>query len=132
MSLDRVGRIVLVGLTLLALLTIATSAVLRIAADDLYVASDHARGAGADEVRTGYGIWLSAHLSTSPGSADPRLLHAQADQLGSRSDRLRELAAVPAVIGLIVALLSDVPDRMTVGQREATQAAANTTSNGTA
>jgi hypothetical protein len=104
--------VILLALTLCTLAMVSVSALLRVAAEDLYAAATLARGSTDVPTRTAYGRWLSAQLSSdiASGGAGYEVLHARADELSYRSDRLRELAAVPAVIGLLSALLSDAPE----------------------
>jgi hypothetical protein len=107
---ERGGAIVLVALTLLTLVVVSVSALMRIGAEDLYAAAAVARGSGEVPSRTVYGRWLSAQLSSDIADAGYDVLQTRADELSYRSDRLRELAAVPALIGLIAALLTDAPE----------------------
>lgn len=82
------------------------------AAEDLFTAVTIIRGnANTEQVRTPYGMWLSAHLASDVGAEDTAAAYARAGELAYRSDRLRELAAVPALIGLLVALLTGAPGR---------------------
>jgi hypothetical protein len=108
-NLERTGVRVLVALTVVTLLMVGASALMRVAAQDLYSAVNAARGSG-DITRTAYGQWLSAQLSADlpPGDLDAQ--QGRADELSYRSDRMRELAAVPAVLGLLVAVLTDSPE----------------------
>jgi hypothetical protein len=108
--IERGGAIALVALTLLTLVVVSVSALLRIGAEDLYAAAALARGSGEVPTRTVYGRWLSAQLSSDIAGAGYEVLQTRADVLSYRSDRLRELAAVPALIGLVAALLTDAPE----------------------
>jgi hypothetical protein len=130
-SLERTGAVILVGFTVVTLLVVGVSAMLRVAADDLYAAAAEAQGSSEIPPRPAYGRWVSAQLSSDVTVPDYTLLHARADQLSYRSDRLREAAAVPAIIGMLVALLTDVPDS-SMARRDASQPLAKTSSNGTA
>jgi hypothetical protein len=109
-NVDRSGVRILVALTIVTLLMVCVSALMRIAAQDLYAAVNTARGSGEITTRTVYGQWLSAELSgdVPPDNLDAR--QARADELSFRSDRVRELSAVPTVVGLLVALLTDSPE----------------------
>jgi hypothetical protein len=109
-DIERTGARVLIALTLVTLLMVGVSALIQIAAEDLYASVDLARGRTDVATRTVYGRWLSAQLSADVPAADLDAQHERADELSVRSDRLRELAAVPAVIGLLVALLTDSPE----------------------
>ena len=92
---------------------------MRVAAEDLYAAVNEARGSTDVATRTVYGRWLAAHLSADLTAGDLDAEHARADALSFRSDRLRELAAVPAVVGLLVALLTTARDRRRTPPRTA-------------
>ena len=108
-NLERAGAGIVVALTLVTLLMVGASAMMRVAADDLYSSVATARGITDAAPRSAYGRWLSAQLSADVSPADLEAQHTRADELSFRSDRLRELAAVPAVLGLLVALLTDSP-----------------------
>ena len=130
-SLERTGAAVLVALTLLTVSIVAVSGQLRVAADDMYAAVAEARGNTDVPARPAYGRWLATLLASDVPSGEINALKARADVLSYRSDRLREAAAVPAVVGLLAALLTDAPDP-TGARRAASQPVANTSSNGTA
>jgi hypothetical protein len=51
------------------------------------------------------------------------------DESAYRGDRVREFSAVPAVIGLLLALLTDAPPRDAFERRPTSHAVANTTRN---
>jgi hypothetical protein len=131
-GIHRVGTVALVAITVGTLAVVAMSAVLRSAADDLYAAVEQARGVTSEHTRTAYGMWLSAHLEGNLPQADLDALHARADDLAHRSDRLREAAAVPALIGLLVALITGAPEGVGDGLRDSSQPVTKTISNGTA
>ncbi len=97
---------------LITLAMVAFSAAERLAADDLFTAVAIARGtANTEQVRTPYGMWLSARLASDLASQSGDAAYTRAGQLAYRSDRLRELAAVPALIGLLTALVTAAPGR---------------------
>jgi hypothetical protein len=133
-NLERTGASVLVGLTLVTLLMVAASALMQVAADDLYSSVATARGIQDAAPRTSYGRWLAAQLSVGIPQGDLEAEHARADLLSFRSDRLRELAAVPAVVGLLVALLTDSPETAAERRRGGTRSSSAVPSgtNGTA
>src|SRR4051794_16672973 len=62
-NLERAGARVLVALTLVTLLMVGASALMRVAADDLYSSVATARGIKDAAPRTVYGRWLAAQLS---------------------------------------------------------------------
>jgi hypothetical protein len=130
--LDRAGRVVLVALTLVTLVVVAGSALLRLGSQDLYAAIAEAGKAPDEPARTAYGRWVGAQLSAEVPPGDYAKLRARADELSYKSDRVRELAAVPAIIGMLVALLTDAPDSSDAKRRETSQPVAKTTSSGIA
>jgi hypothetical protein len=130
--LDRVGVVVVVALTLITLVIVAGSALLRIGSEDLYAAIAEAGHSSDVSVRTAYGRWLSAQLSPEVPPGDLSKVRARADELSYQSDRLRELAAVPAIIGMLAALLTAAPDSREARRRDASQPEAKTTSSGIA
>lgn len=108
-DLERTGARVLVALTIYTLLMVSVSALMQVAAQDLFAAVNAARGTGEFTSRTVYGRWLSAQLSADVPADDLDARQVRADELSFHSDRLLELAAVPAVVGLLAALLTDSP-----------------------
>ena len=124
-NLERTGARVVVALTLLTLLMVGASALMRIASDDIYSSVATARGIQDAAPRTAYGRWLAAQLSVDVPRGDLDAQHTRADQLAVLSDRVRELAAVPAVVGLLVALLTDSPETAVERRRGADHASAN-------
>jgi hypothetical protein len=132
---ERAGTGLLVVLVAVTVGIVVVSAALRSAADDLYASIDQTRGIPMEHGRTAYGMWLSQRLSNDVAASDLEALRARADVLAYRSDRLREAAAVPAIIGLLAGLLSGTPEPEPTGtgrRRPAIQPLANTTNNGTA
>jgi hypothetical protein len=124
--MERVGRFSLVLITLFTAAVVGLSAAMRIASDDLYAVANQARGTTGDQVRTAYGDVVAGLLTQDIQSGDIDAEYDRGKELGYRSERLRELAAVPAVIGLLIALLSDKP------AQASREPAANTSSNGIA
>jgi hypothetical protein len=131
-NLERTGTRVVLALTILTLLMVGVSALMRVAAQDLYAGVNAARGNSDNATRTVYGQWLSAQLSADLAPGDVDAHQARADELSFRSDRVRELAAVPAVVGLLAALLTDSPEAAAERRRERRPAAAPSGTNGTA
>jgi hypothetical protein len=131
-NLERTGARVVLALAVVTLLVVGVSAVMRIAAEDLYSSVNAIRGTGDVAPRTVYSRWLSAQLSADVAHGDLDAQHARADELSFRSDRLRELAAVPAVIGLLVALLTDSPEAAAHRRRAPARSGAPTRTSGAA
>ena len=131
MRLERLGTVVLVLVAVVVVGVVGVSAAWKLAADDLFAWVDEAQG--DPNVQRGQpGIWLSARLSADVAPDDVVARRARADQLGARSDRLRELAGVAALFGLLVAVFTGRAEIGTGRDREPSMAAANTASNGTA
>lgn len=131
-SLDRVGTVALIAITLLTLATLVTASVFRSMADDLYTQVAEAQALPGEHARTTYGAWLSAHLASDLDSGDLVAMQARAQQLANRSDRLREFTGVQGLIGLLVAMVTGRPAFARDWRHDASQPAANTASNGTA
>jgi hypothetical protein len=131
MRLERVGTALVGCITVVTLLVVGTSVALRLAASDLYARVDDGHGVAA-AARTQPGVWLSSHLSSDVASSDLVALRARADQLDARGDRVREMAGVVAVVGLLVAVLTGQAGATGGRAREPSIAAANTANNGTA
>jgi hypothetical protein len=130
-TLERAGTAVLLLITVAVLAIVSLSAVLSIASDDLFASVDEARGHVLQTPRSQPAIWLSAHLAADLPSNDIVARRRRADQLAYRSERVREVASVAALTGLLVALLTARPTRDTVRGLDASSPLANTTSNGT-
>lgn len=127
----RLMPTILVLITSVAAAVVVASALLGIAADDLFVSVDEAHGVTPQHSHTMYGRWLATQLTGNLADGDVVALRARADELAYRSDRSREFAAVPAVVGLLIALLSDTPSPGVTGRRRNSAPIANTTRNGT-
>jgi hypothetical protein len=124
-NLERTGAGVVVALTLVTLLMVGASALMRIASDDIYSSVATARGITDAAPRTDYGRWLAAQLSADVPQGNLDAQHTRADELAFRSDRVRELGAVPAVVGLVIALLTDSPETAAERRRGANPSAAS-------
>jgi hypothetical protein len=131
LSLERTGTFVLLLLTLIVLVTVSVSAAFSVAADDLYIWLDEVRGIPTESARTAAGEWLSTRLTADLAADDQPGRRLRADLLAYRGERLRETAAVGALVGLFVALLTARPGSSTVRGLDASRPAANTISNGT-
>jgi hypothetical protein len=129
-DLGRTRVVALVLLMLITLLMVAVAVSLQLASGELMASYDEAHGETPQQVRTPYGGWLAAQLTRDLAPGDLVASRTRADVLALRSDRTRELSAVPAVIGLLVALLTDAPSTGPLEPRPTSQAVANTTRNG--
>jgi hypothetical protein len=130
-TLERAGTVLLVLTTLAVLVVVGLSAALSLAAEDLTMSIDEARGKAAQRAHSQPGIWLSARLTADLASDDLVARSRRAEQMAYRSERVREATSVPALAGLLIALLTARPGTDTVRGLEARSPAANTTSNGT-
>jgi hypothetical protein len=129
----RIGTVAVVVFALGTAALVIGSALVRLGAEDLFTSVAIARGtANTEQVRTPYGRWISARLSSDIARDDLNGEYARGTQLAYRSDRLREMAAIPALIGLLAALLTGTPETAASRARSPSQPAANTTRNGTA
>jgi hypothetical protein len=129
-TLDGLGSLFLVLITLATVLVVVSSGLMKAAADDLYASIDLARGTPLQSPRSQPGIWLSARLSDDLGQNDLKARNVRADQLRYRSERVREAASVGALLGLLLAVLTGRPGIVT--GRAPSSPIANTASNGTA
>jgi hypothetical protein len=133
-GVERIGTIVLGVLVVAILLVQAASVVLDISADDAFLRYDLLVGQPLERERTPYGIWLSGLLTADLGpTVSAQAMRERADALGHLASRLREIAGVSALAGLLVAPLSATAEREArmVRGREETTPAASTASNGT-
>lgn len=124
--LDRVGTIVLAVLVAAILAVQAFSIVLNWAADDVRLQFGIVTGRD----RTPVGMWLSSTLMSDLPADAVRARHDRADAFDNFSNRLREIAGVSALAGLLLAPLTASGELRR--HSDATSPAANTTSNGTA
>jgi hypothetical protein len=131
-TLHGLGTAVLVAVAAIVLLTVGVSAAFKVAADDLDAAIAEASGRHLDNPRSQPGMWLSAALASDLPEDDIAARHARADQLHYRSERIEEMAAVGALGGLLVGVLSSRPATPAGRVRDTSSPAANTASNGTA
>ncbi len=132
MTIERAGTVLLLLTTFGVLVVVGVSSTLSLAADDVYASIDEARGVAPQVARTEAGRWLSTRLAADVPSNDLRARRRRADQLAYRSERVREVASVAALAGLLVALLTGRPAPDHVRGAFATSSpAANTTSSGT-
>jgi hypothetical protein len=131
LTLERAGTAFLLLITLAVLVVVGVSSISTVAADDLYASIDEARASVDHSERSQPGIWLSTRLTADLGSDDLVARHQRADLLAYRGERVREAASVPALAGLLVALLTARPGTDRLRGRDTSSPAANTTSNGT-
>lgn len=131
MNVSRVGTTLVVFLAVLTVALMTYAYALKLAADDLFATLDQTRGV-MTVVRTSPGIWLSAHLAADVPASDLVALRARADQLGTRSDRLREAAGAVGALGILLAVLTGTGDAEVDRERDTSRPAAKTTSAGTA
>ncbi len=117
----------LVGLVVVVLCLLGTGTAFDIAAADLHSQAVAQRGESA-QPRTLWGIALSDRLASD---VEPKERDAAAIVLGNHADRLRELAGVVALGGLLFALFTG--DRRAAEPRRdvETSPLASTSSNGT-
>lgn len=124
--MERIGRVALLVMALITLAVVGASEAMHLASDDIIAVVNEARGTTGAQVRTAYGSFFAAQLSRDVDPSDLNAEYSRANELAYRSDRLRELAAVPALIGLLIALLSEKP------AQASTEPAAKTSNSGIA
>ena len=122
---------VLLAITVAMVLMVSGSSALSLAADDVYVSIDEARGKVPQHARSQPGLSLSPILTADIAPDDIAARNVRADQLAYRSERVREAAAVVALGGLLVALLTARPGTNAVRARDVNSPIANTNNNAT-
>ena len=133
-GLERIGTVVLAILVGAIVLIQGASVALNWAADDerlLAAALNHEQ---PERARTPVGMWLSARaLADLPPDTSVEVRRERSNGLDHVADRLREIAGVSALAGLLLAPLtaSSVDRRADLAADEATTPAARTASNGT-
>jgi hypothetical protein len=130
-SLESVSTVLVLMVALAVVLAVGLSLAWRAAADDLYASINQANGISLPAPRLAPAIWLSTRLASDVGPDDLTARRARADQLFYRSQRVQEMAAVGALVGLLVAVLSAGPGSSAGRRRDARSPAAKTASNGT-
>jgi len=132
-GLERVGTVVLAVLVGAIVLVQGASVALNWAADDERLLAAALNHEPAERARTPVGMWLSARvLADLPPEAAVELRRERANGLDHVADRLREIAGVSALGGLLLApLTASSVDWRTGRADEATTPAARTASNGT-
>jgi hypothetical protein len=130
LTLETAGTFLVVLIALGVVVMVCLSAAFSLASEDLYASVDQAQGKVTQRVRSQPGIWLSSRFSADLESDALDARHDRADQLAYRSERVREAAAVPALAGLVVALLTAKPVRAEGRGLDTSSPAANTTNNG--
>jgi hypothetical protein len=132
-GLERLGAAMLAVLVVAIVLLQATSVLLNWAAEDARLQAAALAHEPLERERTPAGMWLSARLlGDIPPGASTQTRRDRAEALDHVADRLREIAGVSALAGLLVAPLTASSAERTPGRsREATAPAARTASNGT-
>src|SRR5690349_20560893 len=116
-SLARAGAFVLVVLVVLTLALAAASGVAKFAAEDMFTTIDERAKPTEPHTHTPYGRWLATQLTQDIDVTSPVAFRARADELNYRSDRLSEAGAVPALIGMLIALLTGAPGSLAATRR---------------
>jgi hypothetical protein len=101
------------------------------AADDLRLQVRAASGQPPDHPHTWQGAWFAARATADLRSDDYAAFWIRADDLDHRADRIRELAGVGSLAGLVLLLVTIGPSREPDQAREASTPVARTSSNGT-
>jgi hypothetical protein len=131
-TLEQIGTVSLLLIAVAVVGVVGLSWAFTAASDDLFASVAEAQGRTPDGPRVQPGIWLASVLVSDLAPEDLIARRARADQLHYRGERTEEIAAVGAIVGLLVAVLSASPSSTTGRRREASSPAANTASNGTA
>jgi hypothetical protein len=110
--------------------SIALSFAMNDAADDLRLQVRLATNESLDHPRTGHGAWFAVRTIADLQSDDYSALWARADELDHRADRIRELAGVGSLAGLVLLLVTVGPSKEGSLAREDSTPVASTSSNG--
>lgn len=130
-DVERLGTVLVVLVTLLTLLAVGVSGSLKMAGADLHTQVDHLRGGNSVRSVLPIGQRLSAVLARDVAPGNVSDLNARAFELDHRADRLLEMTAVVALIGMLVALVTTRPTFEVNHARDANRPLARTSSNGT-
>jgi hypothetical protein len=130
-ALERLGR-VLVVLTVVAMVVLLLiAAAIKLSAADLHSQAATMRGDGTAEARTPIGNLLSRPMSPTLDLTDEPAVERRAFQLDEVGDRVIELTAVVALLGMLFGLLTTREVDDTSLERETNTPLAATNSNGT-
>jgi hypothetical protein len=131
LDVERLGTVLVVLLTICVCASVSVSGSLRLTVTDLQAQAAIARGEQPPPSRSPVGQRLSAAFANDlvPGNAAAD--DARALELDHRADRLLELTAVVALLGMLLALVTGRPANEVAHVRETTRPVASTSSNGT-
>jgi hypothetical protein len=131
LDVERLGTVLVVLLTICVCASVSVSGSLKMTVTDLQTQAAIARAEQPPPSRSPLGQRLSAafanDLVPGNGAADG----ARALELDHRADRLLELTAVVALLGMLLALVTGRPANEVAHVRETTRPVASTSSNGT-
>lgn len=130
LSLHQIGTWVFGVAVLAVAAAVVLSFAMNTAADDLRQQANQQAGASLDHPRRAPGVWLSAAFAGDLGRANLAALEKRADDLDHRADRIREAAALAALVGLVVMLVTVRPEARSGEGRDASSPVANTRSKG--
>jgi hypothetical protein len=130
-DLQRLGTVLLVLVTIVTLLSLSVYGSLKEAVTDVYTQAAILRGDDTRAPRTALGQWLSAPLASDIAPGDAFALNARADETDHRADRLLEVTAVVALVGVVLALMVGPGAAEVARARDHSTPLANTSSNGT-
>src|SRR5438477_7985217 len=129
-DVERLGTGLVALVTVVTLVSLGAYGSLKMAVTDLYTQAAVLNGDHTRPPRSTLGEKLSAPLASDIAPNDGSGLNARADQLEHRADRLIELTAVVALLGMLVALLIGRPAIEADSARDDATPLASTSSNG--
>jgi hypothetical protein len=131
LDVERLVTVLVVLLTIIVCASVSVSGALKLTVTDLHVQAAIARAEQPPPSRSPLGQRLSAAFASDLAPGDAAADEARALELDHRADRLLELTAVVALLGMLLALVTGRPANEVAHAREATRPLASTSSNGT-
>ena len=108
-DVERLGSVLVVLVTIVTLASLGVYGSLKAAVGDLHAQTSILRAEVPPPSRPPVGQAISAQLTSDIDPADVRALDARALELDHRADRLLELTAVAALLGMLAALVTGRP-----------------------
>ena len=130
-GIEKLGSALVVLMTIVTLTLLGVDVAFKTAGADLHAQVNILQAVQPPPPRSPLGQQLSAALANDVAPDDVSRLDSRAFELDHRADRVLEAAAVVALVGMLVALLSGGPAIDAAHARDAKSPLASTSSNGT-
>jgi hypothetical protein len=130
LDVEKLGTVLVVLLTLVTLMSLGVYGSLKGAVGDLHAQTSILHADVPAPSRSPLGQTLAALLASDLTPGDAAALEARALELDHRADRLLEMTAVVALVGMLAALLTGRPAVERAQARDDSMPLANTSSNG--